>query len=117
MQEFFGEYVNVITGLSTGTVALLLWRIVVFFKKDKYLLPFINIAQKKSTELFGSANVESFIKIVKDIKVEDIPVAIKEVVNKVDSLEALLKILLTNQLTLGVYDDNPEMKATLEKLL
>ena len=35
MQEFFGEYINIITGLSVGTIAMVGWRILSFFKKDK----------------------------------------------------------------------------------
>lgn len=117
MQEFFGEYINIITGLSVGTVAMIGWRLLAFFKKDKYLLPFVNIAKVKATETFGSANVEAFVKEAKDIKISEIKPAIKVFAQKINNLETLLKVLMSNQLALGVYDDNPELKEMLEKLL
>ena len=117
MQEFFGEYIDIITGLSVGTVAMVGWRLLSFFKKDKYLLPFVNIAKTKSVELFGSANVEAFIKEAKNLKVSDIKPALQDFTKRFNDLEALLKILLSNQVALGVYDDNPEIKEILEKLL
>ena len=117
MQEFFGEYINIITGLSVGTVAMVGWRILSFFKKDKYLLPFVNIAKTKAVGLIGSANYEAAIDIVKDIKIEDIPKAIKDLTNQLTNIESLLQILLSNQMALGVYEDNPELKEQLDKLL
>ena len=117
MQEFFGEYINIITGLSVGTVTMILWRILVFFKKDRYLLPFVNIAKTKATELFGAVNVESFINIAKNVKVDDIPIALKEFADKQLNIEKMLALLLANQINLGVYDDNPEIKAEIENLL
>lgn len=117
MQEFFGQYVDVITGLSVGTVALLIWRIASFFKKDKYLLPFINIAKTKSVELFGKENVNAFLSEVNDLKVSDIKPALQDFSKRFNDMETLLKLLLSNQLALGVYDDNPVVKETIEKLL
>lgn len=117
MQEFFGEYINVISGLSVGTVTLILWRILAFFKRDKYLLPFVNIAKVKANELFGAVNVAAFIKEAKDVKVADIKPALLDFANRFNDLESLIKILLSNQLALGVYDDNPEIKEVLEQLL
>jgi hypothetical protein len=117
MQEFFGEYINIITGLSIGTIAMVGWRILSFFKKDKYVLPFVNIAQTKAIEFLGKTNYHALIDIVKDVNIKDIPSAIKGLIDKVDNLESLLKILLANQVNLGVYNDNPELKEKLENLL
>jgi len=117
LQDFFGEYVNVIGGVSIGTIALIFWRILGFFKKDKYLLPFVNIAKTKANEIFGAANVASFMKIAKDVKVNEVESQLKGFVEKFATMEQLLKILLENQLLLGVYDDNPELKEKIEKLL
>lgn len=117
MIEFFGQYIHIITGLSVGTVVMILWRILSFFKKDKYLLPFINIAKTKSIELFGAVNVESFINIAKEVKIEDVPVALKEFADRQITLEKLLKLLLANQIKLGIYDENPDIKVEIENLL
>jgi len=117
MQEFFGEYVNIIGGISIGTIALVFWRILAFFKKDKYLLPFVNIARTKVNEVFGKVNVAAFLNIAKDVKVNEVQSAVKDYADRFLKLEQLLQILLANQVALGIYDDNPELKETLENLL
>jgi len=117
MQEFFGEYVNIIGGISIGTIALVFWRILAFFKKDKYLLPFVNIARTKVNEVFGKVNVAAFLNIAKDVKVNEVQAAVKDYADRFLKLEQLLQILLANQVALGIYDDNPELKETLENLL
>jgi hypothetical protein len=117
MQEFFGEYVNIIGGISIGTIALVFWRILAFFKKDKYLLPFVNIAKAKANELFGKVNVAAFLNIAKDVKVNEIQSAAKDYAERFLKMETLLKLLLENQVALGIYDDNPEAKETIESLL
>ena len=65
LQDFFGEYYNIIGGVSLGTIALVFWRIMAFFKKDKYLLPFVNIAKTKATEsdLYLPGNRHRMMKI------------------------------------------------------
>jgi len=117
LQEFFGEYYNIIGGVSLGTIALVFWRIMTFFKKDKYLLPFVNIAKTKVIEVVGKVNYDAFMNIAKDVKIEDVPVALKEFADKQLNIEKMLQLLLQNQLILGVYDDNPELKEMIEKLL
>lgn len=117
LQEFFGEYYNVIGGVSLGTITLVFWRIMTFFKKDKYLLPFVNIAKTKTIEVIGKMNYDALINIAKDIKIEDIPTSLKEFADTQLIIMQLLKLLLQNQLALGVYDDNPELKETIESLL
>jgi hypothetical protein len=88
-----------------------------FFKKDKYLLPFMNIAKTKANEVFGAVNVTSFLNIAKNLKVNEVALAIKDYAERFINVESMLKILLQNQLLLGVYDDNPELKETIENLL
>ena len=117
LQDFFGEYYNIIGGVSLGTIALVFWRIMAFFKKDKYLLPFVNIAKTKATEIFGVANVTAFLRIAKDVKINEFEAAFKEYVDRFANLETLLQILMQNQLALGVYDDNPDLKEMIESLL
>lgn len=117
LQEFFGEYYDVIGGVSLGTIALVFWRIMRFFKHDKYLLPFVNIAKTKAIETVGKANYDAFIHMAKDIKVSEVESTIKEFADRIISLEQMLKALLENQIALGVYDNNPDLKKTIEKLL
>jgi hypothetical protein len=117
LQEFFGEYYEIIGGVSIGTIALVFWRILAFFKKDKYLLPFVNIAKTKLNEIFGAVNVTAFMKIAKVLKVSEVESAVKDYADRFANLETLLQVLLQNQIILGVYDDNPELKEIVEKLL
>jgi hypothetical protein len=117
LQEFFGEYYNIIGGVSLGTIALVFWRIMSFFKKDKYLLPFVNIARTKANEVLGSANVTAVLEILKNIKVNEVESAFNNYTDRFAKLEQMIKLLLQNQLALGVYDDNPELKEMIEKLL
>ncbi len=117
LQEFFGEYYEIIGGVSIGTIAIVFWRIMSFFKKDKYLLPFVNIAKTKANEVFGATNVTSFLKIAKGLKVNEVESAVKNYADRFVNMETLLQLLLANQVALGIYDDNPEMKETIESLL
>lgn len=117
LQEFFGEYYNIIGGVSLGTIALVFWRIMAFFKKDKYLLPFVNIAKTKANEIFGAVNVTSFLRLAKDVKINELESAIQNYADRFLNVETILKVLLQNQLDLGVYDENPDLKVIVENLL
>ena len=117
MQEFFGEYVNIIGGISIGTITLIFWRILTFFKKDKYLLPFVNIAKAKANELFGKVNVAAFLDIAKGLKVNELESAAKNYADRFLKVEKLLELLMKNQIALGIYDDDPEVKEEIENLL
>lgn len=117
LQDFLGQYGIELGAISIGTIALMVWRIAVFFKKDKYVLPFLNSAVAKANKALGEENVSAFLHIAKDVKVKDIPVAIKEFADKQLKIENMLSVLLSNQLALGVYDNNPEIKELAEKLI
>ena len=117
MLEFLQEYSIELGSLSIGTAVAILWRISVFFKKDKYLLPFVNIARTKTNEIFGKANVNAFLDIAKNVQIQDIPVALKEFAEKQVSIENMLKFLIQNQIDLGVFNEDPDKKEEAANLL
>ena len=117
LQEFFGQYADIINGVSISTVALVGLSVLKFFKKDKYVIPFFNKAKAKAEDIFGVANVSSFVKEAKELKVSEIKPAIKDYANRFLRVEQMLETILENQLELGAFDNNEDRKEKVNSLL
>lgn len=117
MKELFLEYGYLIEGLSLGTVALVVLSIAKFIKKDKWINPFLGQVRDKANKIFKKDNVDAFLLQAKDVKLTEIPAQVKLFMEKQVRVEKMLEVLLENQLTLGVYDNNPELKATVGELI
>ena len=61
MQEFFGEYINIIGGISVLTATGMVIRILGYFKKAKYVIPFFNQAKSSAENIFGKQEVAEFL--------------------------------------------------------
>lgn len=109
MQEFFGEYYNIIGGVSLGTTALIFWRILTFFKKDKYLLPFVNIAKTKAIELVGKANYNAFMEIAKDVKINELPEAWEQLKTTITNNDKKIDFIIKVWLELKLLEDFPAL--------
>jgi len=117
MKELFLEYGHIINGVSLGTLGLMALSIMRFFKKDKYVSPFMVGAVSKANKFFGEKNVAAFLLEAKSVSIKDLPKEVKNFADKFIRVESMLEIILKNQLALGVYDNNPELKETVEKLI
>lgn len=117
IQEFFAQYADLVSGISLGTVALVSLSVMKFFKKDRYVLPFVNEIKSKANGVFGVANVTAFLNEAKTLKVSEVKPAIKDYANRFLRVEQILELMLSNQIALGVLDNNPELKEKAEQLL
>ena len=117
VQDFFGEYSNIISGISLGTVALVFWRIMVFFKKDKYLLPFVNIAKTKAINLVGKVNYDAFMNIAKNVKIGELPEAWEQLKATIIKSDQKVDFIIRVWLELGVLNELPALLEEAQSLV
>ena len=119
MSEFFAEYGFTIGSLSAIFIAFVTSGLSKFLKNklaDSVITKFI----KKFKNDVGEENFNDITRIAKEYGVKKLEQGVKNLIennvkleNKVGNLESLFKSMLQNQIALGVYDDNPELKKEL----
>lgn len=117
LAEFLAQYGIEIGAISLGTITLLGWQVVRFFKKDKYLLPFVNIARIKMNEIFGVENVKQFIAIAKNTDVKEVQSLVENKWQDFIKLDNKLNLLFKVWLATGTLDEIPELKAEVEQFV
>jgi hypothetical protein len=115
--EFLANYGIEIGTISVGALAVMGWQVVRFFKKDKYLLPFVNIAKTKLNEVFGKDNVTDFINIAQKTKIKDVQALVESKWNDFLELDNKLQLLFRVWLATGVLDELPDLKAEVEDVI
>lgn len=116
MNEAINYLLENLGGVSIGAVALMVWRILVFFKKDKYVLPFMNEVRSKANGLFGKANVVNFLDWIKDIKLKDVQNEYKTMIDKLDSQRNVSLLLLKVYKELNIIE-NPDLIEEIDKTI
>ena|SRR6056297_658909 len=119
MGEFFAEYGFTIGSFSAIFVAFITSGLAKFLKKnlaDSVIVKFISKFKKD----IGEENFNELTRIAKEYGVKKLEQGVRDIIennielaNQVTKLESLLKSMLQNQIALGVYDDNPELKKEL----
>lgn len=117
MSEFLAQYGVELGAISLGSVALIAWRILAFFKKDKYLLPFVNIAKVKANEVFGKENVLEFLSLAKTTKIKDVKVLADDVKRKYLAMDNKFNLYFRVLVATGALDKFPELKAEAEDIV
>lgn len=115
----FGQYWQEIVAFATPFMGLIVYSGMKFIKKQLSSKIVKDSAFAIKNEL-GEENYNALLGVVKNYGVAKLVQAIKDVSGKVEQFNdilPLLKVMLANQIALGVYDDNPEGKEILEKII
>jgi|LGVE01.1.fsa_nt_gb hypothetical protein len=115
--EFLAQYGVELGAVSIGTIGIISWRILGFFKKDKYILPFVNVAKTKANEIFGKENVTEFMAMAKSTKLEDVKTLGIEMMAKFKAVDSKLDLYFKVLLSLGALDTVPELKEEVEQIV
>ena len=115
----FGAYWQEIVALGTPFAGLIIFSGVKYIKSKLSNAIVTKSALAIKGEL-GDENYDALIGVVKSYGVKKLISTTKELSNQFEQLKdilPLIKIMVSNQIALGVYDDNPEAKEILEKII
>jgi hypothetical protein len=119
VSEFFAEYGFTIGSFSALFVAFITSGLSKFLKRnlaDSVIAKFISKFKKD----VGEENFNEITRIAKEYGVKKLEQGVRsliennvELANRLNEVESLFKVMLRNQIALGVYDDNPTLKQEL----
>lgn len=115
----FGAYWEVMVAATTPFVGVIIYSGVKWIKNKLSGSIITNSALAIKSEL-GEDNYNALTGVIKDYGIKKLITTTKDLSNQFEQLKdilPLLKVMIANQLALGVYDDNPEAKEILEKII
>ena len=115
----FGQYWQELLAVATPFASIIIYSGVKWIKNKLSGSIITNSAIAIKKEL-GEENYNALTGVIKDYGITKLIAEIKKLSNQFGQLKdilPLLKVLVANQIALGVYDDNPEAKEILEKII
>jgi len=115
----FGAYWQEIVAVATPFMGVIVYSGIKYIKNKLSSSIVTNSAIAIKGEL-GEDNYNALTGVIKDYGVTKLVAIVKDLSNQFEQLKdilPLLKVMIANQLALGVYDDNPEAKEILEKII
>jgi hypothetical protein len=116
MTEFFGDlWPTVLTiGSALGTYALFS---VKSYIKNKFSSSVTTNLKTTLVKEIGEEETDALLKFVKAYGVRKLVDTLDILLSKNDKVDQMLKVIMLNQLALGAYDDNLELKKVVESLV
>jgi hypothetical protein len=123
MGELFADNYEIITSVAAAIVSFVTLQIGRFFK-NKFASKILVGFGAKAKEELGEENYNELVAIGKEYGIKKLKEIVSKVLSEHEDLKVnyteikdLLKVLIENQIRLGVYEDNPELESQVRERL